>query len=99
VIEFDNPQMILKFGITVDVYIETYTKEDALVLKMKDLIKENDQFFVYKIENGQALKKPVVTGNQYKLNIEIVKGLQPGDEIVIQGQMLLADGSKVRIIE
>ena len=31
VIEFENPNRILKFGITVDVFIETYKKPDALV--------------------------------------------------------------------
>jgi RND family efflux transporter MFP subunit len=99
VIEFDNPQMILKFGITVDVFIETYNKSDALVVELKDLVKENDQYFVYSIENDQAVKKPVVTGKRYKLNVEILEGLTPGDEIVVEGQMLLEDGAKVRIID
>jgi RND family efflux transporter MFP subunit len=99
VVEFDNPQMILKFGITVDVNIETYNKKDALVVELKDLIKEGDQFFIYIIQNGAAIKKPVVPGKRYKLNVEIIEGLNPGDEIVIEGQMLLEDGAKVRIIE
>jgi RND family efflux transporter MFP subunit len=99
VIEFDNPQKILKFGITVDVHIETYNKKDALVIEFKDLLEESDQFFVYVIENGQAVKKPVVQGKRYKLKVEIIEGLTPGDELVVEGQMLLEDGAKVRIIE
>jgi RND family efflux transporter MFP subunit len=99
VIEFDNPQMILKFGITVDVFIETYNKSDALVVELKDLVKENDQYFVYMIENNQAVKKPVDVGKRYKLNAEILEGLTFGDEIVVEGQMLLESGAKVRIIE
>jgi RND family efflux transporter MFP subunit len=99
VIEFNNPQMILKFGITVDVFIETYNKSDALVVEFKDLVKEKDHYFVYTIENDQAVKKPVVIGKQYKLNVELLDGLMPGEEIVIEGQMLLEDGAKVRIIE
>jgi len=99
VIEFDNPQMILKFGITVDVFIETFNKSDALVVEFKDLVKEKNQYFVYTIENDQAIKKPVVIGKQYKLNVELIDGLMPGEEIVVEGQMLLEDGAKVRIIE
>ena len=99
VVEFDNPQMILKFGITVDVNIETYNKNEAVVVELKDLVKEGDQFFVYIIQNGTAVKKSVITGKRYKLNVEIMEGLNPGDEIVVEGQMLLEDGAKVRIIE
>ena len=99
VIEFDNPQMILKFGITVDVHLETYNKTEALVVELKDLLKEGDQFFVYIIENNQAVKRPVTTGKRYKLNVEILDGLVQGDEIVVEGQMLLEPDAKVRIIQ
>jgi RND family efflux transporter MFP subunit len=99
VIEFNNPKMILKFGITVDVFIETYQKTDALVIELKDLLKEGDQYFVYTIVNNKAVKNPVVPGRQYKLDVEIVDGLTAGDEIVVEGQMLLEPDAKVRIIE
>jgi len=99
VIEFDNPKKILKFGITVDVFIETYNKPDGLVVEFKDLIKEEDQYFVYAIKNGLAVKKPVVPGKRFKLYVEILEGLSPGDEIIVEGQMLLEPEAKVRIIE
>ncbi len=99
VVEFDNPQKILKFGITVDVFIETYNIPDALVVELKDLVKEEDQYFVYAIENGLAVKKPVVPGRRYKLYVEILEGLSPGDEIIVEGQMLLEPEAKVRLIE
>ena len=99
VIEFTNPQMILKFGITVDVYIETYNKSNAIVVDLKDVLKENDQYSVFVIENDKAVKKSIVIGKQYKMEMEIVKGLTSEEKLVVEGQMLLEDGAKVRIIE
>lgn len=99
VIEFNNPKMILKFGITVDVHIETYNKTNALVVEFKDLVKENGQYFIYTIENNQAVKKPVGIGKQYQMNVELTEGIIAGEEIVVEGQMLLENGDKVRIIE
>jgi RND family efflux transporter MFP subunit len=99
VVEFNNPSMILKFGITVDVFIETYTKSDAIVVELKDLLEENDKYYVYTIENDKAVKKPVVTGRGYKLTMEILEGLTAGDNIVVEGQMLLEPEAKVRIIK
>lgn len=99
VVEFNNPNMILNFGITVDVYIETYNKSDALVVELKDLLKEGDQYFIYTVENNKAVKKPVVTGESYNLNVEILQGLSSGEQIVVEGQMLLEPDAKVKIIE
>lgn len=99
VVEFDNPNKILKFGITVDIFIVTYETPDALVVEMKDLLKESEQYYVYAVENNQAVKKPVILGKRYKLSVEIKDGLKSGDNIVVAGQMLLEPEAKVRIIE
>jgi RND family efflux transporter MFP subunit len=99
VVVFDNPKKILKFGITVDVHIETYQNPEALVVELKDLVKEKDEYFVYTIENNQAVKKPVRLAKRYKLQVEIADGLKSGDEFVTEGQMLLEPGAKIRIIE
>lgn len=99
VLEFNNPHKILKFGITVDVFIETYHNPKALVIELKDVLKEQNKYYVYLVENGHAVKKPIIPGKRYKLKMEIEEGLQPGDEMVVQGQMLLESGVKVRIIK
>jgi len=98
-IEFDNPNKILKFDITVDVFIETYNKPDAIVVEMKDLIRENSSYFVYTVNNGKATKQAVMLGKSYQLKAEVLEGLKPGDEIVVEGQMLLEADAKIRIIK
>jgi multidrug efflux pump subunit AcrA (membrane-fusion protein) len=51
------------------------------------------------VENNKAVKKPVVTGESYNLNVEILQGLSSGEQIVVEGQMLLEPDAKVKIIE
>ena len=98
VVEFDNPKTILKFDITVDVFIQTYTNPGALVLQAKVLLREGDEYYVYKVVDGTAIKTPVKTGNRYKMFIEIVDGLTAGDEVVISGQMLLQPDAKIKVV-
>ena len=50
-------------------------------------------------DNGSAKKVPVVTGKSSGIEIEIVEGLKAGDELIVEGQMLLEDGKKIKIIE
>lgn len=98
-VEFDNPNKILEFGITVDVFLQTYIKADALVVELKDIIEEENRYYVYIVENGQAVKREIQPGNRYKLKVEVLEGLNPGDELVVEGKMLLKPDAKVRIIQ
>jgi RND family efflux transporter MFP subunit len=98
-LEFDNPQKILKFDITAEIFIRTYQREEAVVVEYKDLLKESGQYFVYLINDNKAVKRQVIPGRRQQMNVEILEGLQPGDQLVVEGQMLLEDQSKVKIIQ
>ncbi len=56
--------------------------------------------FVYVLDKSQsrALRKFVVTGNLLRHGIEIISGLDEGEEIVVAGQQKLADNSLVRVV-
>lgn len=97
-IEFENPGKIVKFGVTVDVFIETYRNPQAIVVQANDLVRENDNYYIYVVNEGKAEKRSVKTGKRYELDVEITDGLNPGDTIVIEGQMLLSPQAKVKII-
>lgn len=98
-VEFDNPDNRMKAGTTVDIRITTSTETSALVVERKNLLEEKGLYFVYVITNGKAEKRPVTPGKQQGLDVEISDGLNPGDELVVEGQMLLENGNKVKIVE
>jgi len=54
---------------------------------------------IFVIQNGSAILRSVVTGREVGSNIEIVSGLNVDETIVIAGQSVLADSTKVKIIE
>jgi hypothetical protein len=37
-------------------------------------------------------------GNSHGLDVEVIEGLTPGDELIVEGQMHLEDGAKIRRI-
>lgn len=51
---------------------------------------------VFVVENGKAVKKPVVLGNPVNKNIEVISGLQVGDSIITGGLINVADGVEVQ---
>ena len=99
VIEFDNPGMIVRCGVTASISIETYQNSGAVVVERKNLIKESDSYYVYTEESGFARKKQVTLGKNGGLEVEILRGLNEGEKLITEGQMHLDDGTKIKIIE
>jgi membrane fusion protein (multidrug efflux system) len=62
------------------------------------LVGEGDKRFVYLLEgDGTAKRIPVKTGTRSNGKIEIVEGLRPGQKVVTEGVVKLADGMKVQV--
>ena len=97
-VEFDNPDNLLKAGATVEIDIITSSKADAVVAELKHIVREEDESFVFVVKENRAEKRRVVLGKRHVLDVEILEGLNPGDELVVEGQMLLKHGSKVRVV-
>ncbi len=57
----------------------------------------NDKY-VYVVENGTAVKRPVVVGRQTGGKVEIVSGVGEGEQVVVAGISRLTSGTQVEII-
>ena len=57
-----------------------------------------DGNFVYAVENGIIVKKPVQTGISSDLNIEILEGLGEGDQILTEVNGSIVEGMEVSAV-
>ena len=98
-VELDNKDKKIPFGVTAKINVLTYNNDTAFVTERKNVIKENDNQYVFINDNGTAKKVIVEIGNSSGIEMEIVSGLNEGDELIVEGQMLLEDGKKIKIIQ
>jgi membrane fusion protein (multidrug efflux system) len=98
-VEFDNPENLLKAGTTVEIKILTSHKPSAIVVKRQYIIREQGKSFVYIVEDGKAKKQEIKTGKLHVIDVEVLEGLNPGAELVVEGQLLLEPDSKVKVIK
>jgi membrane fusion protein (multidrug efflux system) len=92
-----NPNLRLKPGMMLTVNIETAPRVGLAVPELA-VIGEGDNRFVYVVgPDGTAKRVPVKTGLRQEGRIEIVDGLRPGQQVVTEGVVKLADGMKVRL--
>jgi hypothetical protein len=52
---------------------------------------------VFISQDNAALFREVVTGNYYDRDVVILQGLSEGDQIVLEGNYFIREGSKIKI--
>jgi membrane fusion protein (multidrug efflux system) len=69
----------------------------ALMLPEQAVVPENEQQFVYVIEDGRAHKREIKIGRRRPGEVEILEGLTADDGVVVDGTLNLRDGVAVRV--
>lgn len=97
-VEADNPQGKLKPGTTADVSITAKTVADALVIPASAILAgANGPTSVMVVKSdSRAYSQNVKTGIQQGNVIQIVNGLEPGEQVIVTGQYGLPDKTKVK---
>jgi membrane fusion protein (multidrug efflux system) len=70
---------------------------EALMLPEQAIVPENEQHFVYVVEDGRAHKREVTIGRRRPGEVEVLQGLTADDGVVIDGTLNLRDGVAVRV--
>lgn len=88
-VRFENKNAELKPGMFAQLVIHTEVKK-ALVIPREALIRTGDQNrVVLALGEGRFESVAVKTGQMYTDDVEVLEGLQQGDEVVISAQFLL----------
>lgn len=95
--EFNNPGQKLWPGLLVTVKIQTALDKDALVVPPNVVQRGLDQHFVYRLKGDKVETVPVLMVYQDS-GQNIIKGVQPGDKLVSDGQSRLKPGSTVQVL-
>jgi multidrug efflux pump subunit AcrA (membrane-fusion protein) len=97
-IEVDNKDHRLKPGMFARVSIVTQRRENVLLLPNDSLAGQGAAPQVFVNENGKASRRAVSLGVQGEQHVEVLRGLEAGDEVIIAGQYELKDGMPVKVI-
>jgi membrane fusion protein (multidrug efflux system) len=92
-----NKEQRLRPGLFARVTVLLQLKEDALSVPEQAIVPQGDSQFVFKIVGGKAQMTKVVTGTRRDGRVEIVEGLDAGDEVITAGQLKIRDGSAVAV--
>ncbi len=92
-----NPGVRLKPGMFARVSLDLERRDNALLVPEQAIVPRGDGRFVFRIADGKAQLVKVEMGVRRPGEVEIVKGLEAGDTIVVDGQLKLQDGAAVSV--
>jgi membrane fusion protein (multidrug efflux system) len=93
------PRDLLRPGMFARVYIETESRDDALVIPKSALSLEIIGDTVFVAADGIAARREVELGFEEGDFVEVSSGVEEGDAVVVVGQDGLSDGTPIRILE
>ena len=100
----ENPDAKLKAGMFAKARIITERKENIVKIPASAVVNRFGEQYVFVTDRADPAspvvrRQTIVSGIIIDGVMEIQQGLAPDDEIVVRGQTLLEDGSRVNIIE
>lgn len=96
---FDNNDQYFWPGQFVKIILPTKQLTKALTVPTKAIQMSQNGSFVFTVTNNIAKICPVTTGANINDSTVITKGLNYGQNVIIDGQLYLSDGTKVQITE
>lgn len=93
-----NPGVRLKPGLFARVMLTLDRRERARVVPEQAIVPRGGDRYVFRIVDGKALMVKVELGLRRPGEVEIVSGLEAGQQIVADGQLKLRDGATVTVV-
>jgi RND family efflux transporter MFP subunit len=99
-LRFTKPDSRIKAGMFATVTLVTSAKHNVPVIPRSAVINTYGSWIVFTVREGTtAERREIKLGLESEDFIEVVSGLNPGEQVVTVGQNFLSDGDPVRIVE
>jgi multidrug resistance efflux pump len=94
-----NSDRYLKPGMFSSVEVILLEKPRTLLIPREAILEAGRERSVFVVEGKQAVRKSITIGYEQNHMVEVLNGLNEGDQVVIKGQQSIKEGSTIRIIE
>lgn len=97
-IEISNISGIVKSGMFAEVIFGKEKGYNSIVVDRDAVITKNNEEYVFVAQDGVAVKRIVILGVDDGSQVQILKGVEEGDTIIVKGQKFLNDGDLLYIV-
>src|SRR6266849_2760807 len=98
-IDVDNPTGTLLTGSYAEVHLKIPMQKSTLLLPVNTLIFRSQGLHVGIVKDGKVVLTAVTAGHDFGNEIEIVSGLKPDDQVIINPPDSIVHGQQVQIVQ
>ena len=98
-IDIANPRGELLTGSYAEVHLAVPTRVSTSLLPVNTLLFRSEGLRVGVVKDGKVVLTPVTPGHDFGNDIEIVSGLKPGDQVIINPPDSLISGQQVQLVQ
>ena len=95
-LEEDNHKR-LRSGLKTDVYVMNAVKDDVLLIANSSYYVGKGEYELFVVNGNQLLKRKVQLGDSNFEYVEVVSGLQEGDQVIVSDMNAYKDKNKLKI--
>ncbi|MGA7615331.1 MAG: efflux RND transporter periplasmic adaptor subunit [Thermoanaerobaculia bacterium] len=96
--DLDQPAPELGDAYRIEAKIVTW-RGNVLKVPVSALARAGDRWSVFVVENGRARRRLVEIGHRNQTEAEVLKGLSPGQTVIVHPSNDISDGSRVKASE
>jgi membrane fusion protein, multidrug efflux system len=86
-------------GMVAELSVPEQQIEKGILVPTAAIVEENDETYVYIVEDEKAVKQPVTILATQSAESAIEGGIKKGDQLVVTGQLTLSDGAPVNVVK
>jgi RND family efflux transporter MFP subunit len=98
-ITINNNRMKLRPGMFVKADIVVDRADSAIIIPKDAVLSRRNRKYVYIVERNTAVLRDIETGLEDEDNIEVTKGLNENDNLIIRGYETLRENSRVKVLK
>lgn len=95
--EIPNEEGVLRPGMFLNVELIYGETRDALVVPEESVVTVDDGMYVFAVQDGKAERRPVMLGRRRPGVVEVLEGLNAGDQVIVGGVQKVRQGAPVKI--
>ncbi|MEZ5647622.1 MAG: efflux RND transporter periplasmic adaptor subunit [Alphaproteobacteria bacterium] len=92
-----NPDGVIRPGMFLKVEAAIASRENATLISEEALVPQGTKQYVFVVNNNKVERREVILGSRTLGKAEIIKGITPGEVVVIRGTQIIRDGSTVTV--
>ncbi len=94
----ENPNRDILPGMFVRADVVKQEEKNVIIIPFYSLISRNGEQFVFVEKNGGAVKRNVSLGIMEKWMVQVVSGLEPGENLIVEGHRDVEDGQPIKVV-